>query len=313
VNKLERPQIKLIRHYTLEDHRSVSGLEVLGKNVITISDNEHGTGIAYLDSAFRSLVNKGSEQSKERQSRSVIPKDAKPDYEALTLMKGKNKIWLIKFGSGSRSPQRDFIYLEDLTSLENDTIVFNAGLFYQNLRDITGISTDAFNLEGACTSKDELFLFNRGTNGVIRIPISEFLGMVDGDELPKNIIYQTMTLPPLQGNYTGVSGATYLPERDLIIFTASVERTTNWIDDGDILGSGVGWFPANERSSSFEPDFEWIAENGIILKYKVEAVGVDYSENLDSKSTFKLILASDNDSEECEMLEMEMIFSNSIP
>ena len=294
-----KPIFKLIRHYPLDGVKSVSGMEVTGGAMVFVSDNQTGIHYKMIPSSMEGMGIQIPRAANEMDSLPIIPKDVKKDFEAMTTLDIHNLPWLVLVGSGSKSPSREFIYLKKYGSHETDSVLFEASTFYKQLQQIAGIGIEDFNLEGVCNSKEELFLFNRGTNGMYRMDVSSFIDMVQGGPIVKDIRYQELLLPELDGCKSGISGATYHSERDLIFFTASVEKTSNWIDDGEILGSCIGYFSPKEQQEKINPITEWIKEEENLLILKVEAISI--STNFKGKEV--IYMATDNDSEACEMIE----------
>ena len=77
------------------------------------------------------------------------------------------------------------------------------------------------------------------------------------------------------GGYpAGISGACFL-DKGQVLFSASVEATTNWVSDGAVLGSYVGIITLNKND---EPTLRDIApilsDTRDTIKYKVE--GIDH-------------------------------------
>lgn len=297
-----KPIFKLIRHYPLDGVKSVSGMEISGGMMVFVSDNQTGIHYKMIPSFFSELEIQNVPKKSFLDSLPIIPKDIKKDFEAMTTIQIDNNPWLVLIGSGSKSPSREFIYLKKYGSEETDSILFESGPFYKQLQQIAGIGIEDFNLEGACNSKEELFLFNRGTNGMYRMDLADFIVMIKGGPIVKNIRYQELLLPELDGFKSGISGATYHSEKELILFTASVEKTSNWIDDGEILGSCIGYFSSQQAEDKINPITEWIKEEENILKLKVEAISI----STDAKGNKVVYMATDNDSETCELIEYSM-------
>ena len=97
------------------------------------------------------------------------------------------------------------------------------------------------NLEGVCFRKGWLHFFHRGnitgTNVLITLLWKDFLRFQNGYS---SFRADKIQLPAVQNIYPGISGATIIPETNAILFTASLERTENVIDDGPVLGSMIG-------------------------------------------------------------------------
>ena len=90
---------------------------------------------------------------------------------------------------------------------------------------------------------------------------------------------------------SGFSGATTLKNQPKIIFTSSVEDTSNAYDDGEILGSFIGIIDISNNAIS--NTFEYCEIPNIDINFKVESVTV--SEEISLTMQTKLVLVTDND------------------
>ena len=113
-----------------------------------------------------------------------------------------------------------------------------------------------------------------------------------------------MNLNAIDGLFAGVSGAT-ITSNGIVIITASAERTSDWYNDGEIVGSSVGWFRLSEMQSEFKVNTQILKENGIVLKTKIESVAV----HTNDQHKAKLLLVSDNDGADSELFNMDILFN----
>ena len=215
-----------------------------------------------------------------------IFKSEKPDFEALELI---NKNEIVVFGSGSKSPQRNIflrIVLEDSLKIEK----YDISDFYNKLIQLPIFEDSELNIEATAFRNNQLFLFNRKPNLIIRFEYKDFLAYLsDGIDFPRPEIRQ-FSLPNINGIEAGFSGATALTDEPKIIFTASVEDTDNAYDDGEILGSLIGIIDISNNTIS--KSFEYCHVPNTETNLKVESVTVE--KEISSGET-KVVLVTDDD------------------
>jgi hypothetical protein len=215
-----------------------------------------------------------------------ILKSEKPDFEGMELI-DENEI--VVFGSGSKSPQRNIflrILLEEPLRIEK----YDISDFYNTLIQLPIFKDSELNIEATAFRNNQLFLFNRKPNLIIRFEYKDFLAFLrDGMDFPKPEIRQ-FSLPKINGIEAGFSGATALMEDPKIIFTASVENNQNAYEDGEILGSLIGILDISDNTISQSFEYCLIPNAGANLK--VESVTV---EKEISAGETKVVLISDDD------------------
>lgn len=226
-----------------------------------------------------------------------IPKPIKPDLESALVW--NNKLYLL--GSGSKLPQRSFIFDIDL---ENDKVSQLDNLLnYERLHSDKRITE--LNMESALMINHKLLLINKGnisnSNSLIWTQPEFLLGddNVDFDFIP-------IELPDILKGY-GISDATYITEDDVLLLTATFENTTNAYDDGEIGGSV--FIRINEAQKALAASV-LIIENYIDLnrvspefnQQKIEAVCL-YQK---TKSHYNLFLAADNDDGLSHLFEIQI-------
>jgi hypothetical protein len=168
-----------------------------------------------------------------------IRKNVKPDFEAMSIFPHNDDSLFLIFGSGSVSPQRDVILAVHPKSKAVDTL--SGQQFFSWLKSAVSLSTSEINIEGAAYHNETLYLFNRHNNEMYSIPHDEFetfitTGKTDELSLKKH----RFELPVYKTDTARFSGATAIPLHNMILFSASIETTDNWKDDGAILGSYIG-------------------------------------------------------------------------
>ena len=87
------------------------------------------------------------------------------------------------------------------------------------------------------------------------------------------------------------------------MFTASVENTSDWIQDGEVLGSMIGFIPVSELKDGYEPDCITLHDKGEAILLKVESIVV--SGEL-GNGEYDCILVTDSDGGESEFLEIRV-------
>jgi hypothetical protein len=232
-----------------------------------------------------------------------IAKPVKHDYESAAIGTSHNKKYLLAFGSGTLSPYRDsllFIDVDDETKQETISLAE----FYKTICEKNSIKKENLNIEAATIAGNDLYLFNRGNNMVLAINWQDFLDRVS--ILPKkralpDVKTYVIELPGISAIPARFSGATTLDEHT-ILFTASLEDTKNWIDDGDILGSYIGILHLSEAGPRLGQTF-LLKKDTQPLKVKLESLDVlsaskdkivveCVADNDDGSSTFYKVILS---------------------
>ncbi|NUY81077.1 hypothetical protein HUK80_09240 [Flavobacterium sp. MAH-1] len=250
---------------------SASGLFYADGSVFIASDN---AGYLY---EFRT---KDQTLSKiklfDSQTLENIPKKHKPDFEAVAQKDGK----LYLFGSGS-TDKRNAVSVVDVKTKE----ITNQDLsdLYAEMRHVSKIDADNFNLEGAFATDDAWFFFQRGNgsggnNGIFKIIGS--LGKFS------KVNYLPMELPKIKHVTTSFTDAILID--DTIWFLATAEDTNSTYEDGEVLGSLIG-----------KIDFETmqvVFSEQITDKQKFEGLAL-YSK---SDNEISFFLCEDNDTDGME-------------
>lgn len=222
----------------LEHVPSGSGLAHIADTSYIISDDS--PYLFQLNHQFevirKIIITKGFDDSER------IEKALKPDFESLAVNESEEGVFLYGFGSGSLAGKRDSLLVLN-TDRDNEVNIYKLESFYEHLETLVGgINREGINIEGATIYEGNLYLLNRGNNSVIKLNLESFHSFLNGrtDVSSLGIEMFEIILPKKDGVFIGFSGCTMLQRTDNLIFTATVENTTNWIDDGEILGSYIG-------------------------------------------------------------------------
>jgi len=295
-------ELKVTKRQILKDVPSASGIEVLGESIYAIGDNS--PWLFKLNSSYN-CVDKFQIFSPLDTQNALILKSHKPDFEAITLVKnnGVNEFYI--FGSGSKSPTRDVLIIIDVNHPKNWK-QYSLAKFYDQLKKQASLTDNKLNIEAALVHQDYIYLFNRGKNAIIKVSIAEFNSFIEEEIEEIKLAITNIQLPKINEIESRFSGACYLPEIDKIIFTSTVEDTPNWIDDGQVLGSFVGIIDITNLEKTAEPMYSPIMENGKILPLKIEAVTILSFK----KNKINLLIASDGDGAESEILEATLILND---
>jgi hypothetical protein len=223
-----------------------------------------------------------------------IPKAIKSDLEATTVVIVNSIPRMLILGSGSKEELRNKAVLLDLDSYLKDE--FDLTVFYNRIK-ATGIAD--LNIESAATLlEDYIILGNRGNK---RHPDNHLI-------ITKHLFWkhqadvELFTLPikfPGKDDKfknAGISGLTYSPHNDWLVFTASTELTNNPVEDGPIGESYLGIIEnASRKIGRKDMKVDEFLELGEAEKsmrgYKIESVCIQSEKD----DRLKLQLVADND------------------
>lgn len=215
-----------------------------------------------------------------------IKKTEKADIESSEWMMADNKAKLWLFGSGSLSPQRDSAFCFDPETKSTERIDLSA--FYENLRQSR---IRDLNIEGAAMVKSFLIFGSRGNltnkqNHFLQTTPAELTG-----GKPPRII--RLNLP----DGLGISGMSYLAERDILLLTTSTENTSTAFDDGKIGESSLGLidhFSEKLTQPEISTD-KWIVLPDLHADFKGQKIESLCIADIESDGGISAILVSDDD------------------
>ena len=258
----------VIKSTSLPAVPSGSALELMNDALYIISDDARyiyrcaGENGVLMDS-LRLLHLAGAERR--------IPKPVKPDYEAAIAAMVDGKDCLIAFGSGSMALQRDSAVIITLgDSGAQQVVALNT--LYAALRKEAGIDEADFNIEAAALQENRLVLINRGTNHLFSMDWDKILKHLREAAPVPPVSVSVVPLPEKSGYPTGISGACFLDD-DRLLFCASVEATTNWVEDGEVLGSYIGVIALDKSGKGLLQGLAPVmTDEGRPIKDKIEGI-----------------------------------------
>jgi hypothetical protein len=234
-----------------------------------------------------------------------IAKVDKPDYEAMVTLKwGADKDMLI-FGSGS-DVKRNVMVRVGLSGSGYSVKSYPLDDFYAEIRKQGNIAPADFNIEGAASWGEFLILMNRGTNQLILINSAQFQDYLKNQNTPKkrknfSAQFFKFDLPIEGGVQARFSGGTKVSGEDVLVFTASMEQTGDWVADGVVTGSYIGLIDLNKLRNSTVPVAR-VTKDGRPFSGKIESV--DCVEV--NKKKLKITGVTDNDKGDSEFLYIEL-------
>lgn len=284
---------ELKTHSRLEGIASASGMSGSGSGIYVIGDNS--PFLFRLNREFE-ILQKFPLFPGQDLPDSLFLKAVKPDLEAMASTANGGK--LLIFGSGSKSPERDILVEVDLVD-PPEVNSRSLTRFYDELKSRSGLSNAELNIEAAEVIGEHLLLFNRGKNLILKYNLEEFYAFLDGSPKVPDMEIFSFQLPEINGLEAGFSGATLHPDGETLIFTATVEDTGNWIDDGEVLGSFVGIITKEDLQEQLITHSTKISSGGEVLGIKVESLMVMGSKG---KNRVEIALITDSDGGISEVL-----------
>ena len=225
INKESAAQkIRLLKKTHLTNYPSASSLEFYKDKLYVIGDD--APSIWILDKNHSFLDSVVLFPSKEKR----IDWTIKADLESSTIITKNDKNYLVAFSSFSTPARNKIIFL----SLDEPE---------KNLKQVETMleatTVQELNIEGAASIGHQLILSNRANtthknNSLLLTTIDTTSG------INKNYVVITLYLPKTK-KVTGISGISYLKEKDMLLFTASTENTPNAYTDGEIGSSYIGY------------------------------------------------------------------------
>src|SRR6185436_11521332 len=226
-------KVEIIRRISIDEVPSASGIALIGERVFIVGDDSPYLFVYNNQFEFLQKVKLFEPLDIEGEK---IPKDLKPDLEAVTLVRWKKQDYLFLLGSGSKPLLRDHGFL---VSVKAPHKVRSVSLhdFYNSIRKHwKKIDIKRLNIEGAAFFEKELLLFQRGNvsgkNLMLRIPWKKLRSHLFKEKKAPDFQVEEFDLPKAGSFQLGFSGAAVIPGTFDILFTASAENTADEITDG---------------------------------------------------------------------------------
>lgn len=300
--KMSPKNFQLIVHQpiTFDQIPSGSGMVVLDESIFIISDDS--PSLFQLNKEFK-IVGR-TELTPGYADVLRIEKPVKPDYECLAVFEHDGGPVLYGFGSGSLAEKRDSLVIIDPKQGKIETHTLTR--FYNKLELLAGgEGREKLNIEGAVIHQDNLYLLNRGTNAIYRTNIIAFNRCLKEEAFDKLEIEQfKIELLAQDGAFIGLSGCSMVPGTNILLFTATVEATSNWIDDGEILGSYLGFLAIDQLDEQQQPNLRQFELNGRPLKDKIESITIL---NSTGDSRHSALAIADNDDGTSKIFPLELL------
>jgi hypothetical protein len=245
-NMPSQPTIVLLSQKQLPDFPSASAIDFYKERLYVTGDDARY--LAILDTSYNLLDTVTLFPGTELR----IPKKLKADLEASAIISHKGVDYLLTAGSSSTA-ERELIYLFPMNDLrayrQISTTVISQAFRAGGIREV--------NIEGAVAFSNQIVFGNRGNltnrhNHLILVPQS----LLDGPLTGKPAII-SLDFPGTGNAFIGLSGLTYIPSRDMLLFTASIEQTASATEDGLIGDSYLGYikdFSRKTGNASIQPD-----------------------------------------------------------
>ena len=220
-----------------------------------------------------------------------IPKDVKHDIESSFLRMENGRPVLYGIGSMSNGNRSGALAYEIGNSRHSNIPTFDSNNVFSSIASL--------NIEGSCVVGNTTLFANRAN-------LSSRVNYFVFDDQESSVIVKPVSLPQ-QKTVAGISGLSYVKEKDLLLFTASEEETESTTADGAIGDSYLGWienFSTKMGASEFVPDrFIKLSEvDNVFSKQKVESVCVEKV----TGNKLLLHLAADNDDGTSRFFKLQM-------
>lgn len=238
-----------------------------------------------------------------------IPKALKPDLESMVQFEYKGKNYLLLLGSGS-TEARNRGFMVNLDQ-QYEVTELNLHALYAFLKQVVSRNkNEELNLEGLAIDNKHVYLLQRSMNSagnvLFRFELDSFISyLMESQSLPAASVFY-FNLPQLDQYTAGFSGAYVF--HDYLFFTASVEGTTNAVDDGEMLGSYLGYIELEDFDLATHSEkpfnatvFPLTYKDGSAYKGKAESLVINY---VDKLWNYKAVIVSDDDLGHSELLEV---------
>jgi hypothetical protein len=271
---------------------AVSDMEFYDNNLVLISDSANEISICNQQGELIQILHSKDLKINE------LPKKDKADFEASTLINYKNSRFLLVLGSGSTVKNRNLAKLYDLNS--DTAFKFYLFPFYDVIRTKYCIEIKDWNIEALACYQNRLYFFNRGTNSIFEVNQTDFFNFLEQKHTDFSSKIYRLKMNQLNGFELGISGVN-VDENGTFYCTASAENTSDWYNDGEIIGSVIATFNIDELNDEMTLLFEPFVVNGKLAPIKLEAICQTNNRN-------RFFVASDNDGEKSMLYEIELSF-----
>jgi hypothetical protein len=199
-------------------------------------------------------------------------------------------------GSGSTVKNRNLAKLFDLNS--DTAFQYDLFPFYNAIRSNYNIEIKDWNIEALACYQERLFFFNRGTNSIFEVNQIDFFNFLEQKHTDFSSKMYLLKMNQLNGFELDISGVN-VDESGTFYCTASAENTSDWYNDGEIIGSVIATFKIDELMDEMPLQFESFKIDEKLAPIKLEAI-------CQTNDTNRFFVASDNDGELSILYEIEL-------
>lgn len=294
--------LMIIDQQLLGDLPSASGLEIINGKIYVVGDDS--PYLFELNNDFE-IVNKSALSGNYSTEGKRVNKNIKADYESMAVFKdNEGKYNLLAISSGSKDITRDTI---KVFSISSKKLITSKSLrpLYDKISRQAGLNNE-INIEASAVSVDRVFLLQRGLNQdniLFIFDKKEFFNYVffNNSILPKAEI-RKFKLNKMENTVAGFSGACLSADGNSLIFTASLEATSNAYEDGEILGSYIGILNLSNKDENINTAL--LTNDGKTVKTKLEGIAIESV----NKDNYTLITVSDMDDGTSMIFRIRMKF-----
>ncbi|ALL06695.1 hypothetical protein AQ505_15040 [Pedobacter sp. PACM 27299] len=207
-----------------------------------------------------------------------ITKKTKPDFEAITSYGDQ----LYIFGSGSTENRSQMVSVNAKSKQVISTR--DVADVYQEMRRVSGLNSENFNLEGVVFTGKEWYFLNRGNGGAGRNGVFVISG--EKPTATSKITFKEILLPGIKGVATGFTDAILVDHH--IYFLAAAEDSQSTYQDGVVFGTLIG----SINIAQMELDFtEQISD-----RHKFEGLALKHQ----TADEMTFLLCEDNDTDKLQ-------------
>lgn len=291
----------LVSEQIIKTIPSASGVVSIDDDLWLVGDD--AADLFQLDSKYN-ITNKYKISDISNLVDGRLVKSLKPDFESMDIFDGN----VLILGSGSTEISRDTAVLFNLES-KQVTAKANLRPLYNRFLELGKFdSIDQINIEGLASDSSYFYFLQRGNIGagnfIYQIVKNDLLNYFSSGDIPKMELYK-FELPKIDGYLSGFSGACISPNSKFLIFTASVESTSDVYHDGEVLGSFVGAIPITGNDAWKSQQSFVLTQKNKTVKTKIESVWVTKQDG----NSFELVAVSDNDNGESGIYKLKLILN----
>lgn len=277
---------------------SGSGISIKNDSLYIIGDDaEYITKFSLVDSQYRRI------SFFHNATFDRIPRSVKHDLESSCIGKAGNDEFLFAFGSGSISPYRDTLFAIKINDSDS-SLKLPLTTLYQSIRKKAELSENELNIEGATIAGNKLILLNRGKNLFLSMNWNDFINYLLHEAPVPTVQIEKVQLPEINGFQVGLSGASTLDD-NTILFTASLEETRDFTQDGTVKGSYIGTITITDGKIATGPLLPLNDNTSKPIPIKLESIDIITKE----PQHIHAIAVADNDDGKTMVMKLTLEFN----